>query len=52
MGAETVWEPKNVSIPHQNSDEPGVRGKGITSLIFSIPVANCTSLSKPRPKPA
>lgn len=39
-------------IRHQNSAEPGVRGKGIASLMFSIPVANCTSLSKPSPKPA
>ena len=37
---------------YQNSADPGVRGKGIASLILSIPVANCTSLSKPKPNPA
>lgn len=31
---------------------PGVRGKGITSRMFCMPVTNCTSRSKPRPKPA
>lgn len=36
----------------QNSAEPGDLGKGIASLMFSIPVANCTSLSKPNPNPA
>ena len=29
----------------------GVLGKGITSLIFDIPVANKINLSRPRPKP-
>ena len=31
---------------------PGVRGKGITSRMFCMPVTNCISRSKPRPKPA
>ena len=37
-------------VRYQNSAEPGDLGKGIASLIFSIPVANCTSLSNPNPK--
>ena len=32
--------------------EPGVRGKGITSLIFPRPVTRSTKRSKPSPKPA
>src|SRR5690606_36550842 len=31
---------------------PGVRGKGITSRMLPIPETNCTSRSKPSPKPA
>ena len=40
------------SIAAQNSAYPGALGNGITSLIFSIPVAIITSLSKPNPNPA
>jgi hypothetical protein len=36
----------------QNLQLLGYLGKGITSLMFSMPVANCTRRSKPRPKPA
>ena len=39
-------------MSHQKSAELGVLGKGITSRMFSIPVANCTSLSNPNPNPA
>ena len=38
--------------PAQNSADPGTRGNGITSRMFAIPVMNCTTRSKPRPKPA
>jgi len=38
--------------PHQKSALPGVRGNGITSRMFAIPVTNCTTLSRPSPKPA
>jgi hypothetical protein len=36
----------------QNSAFPGVRGKGITSRMFTIPVTYCTIRSRPKPKPA
>ena len=36
----------------QKSALLGVRGKGITSRMFAMPVAYCTVRSKPRPKPA
>jgi len=35
----------------QKATFPGVRGKGITSLILPMPVTNWTSLSKPSPNP-
>lgn len=31
---------RSFKVKTQNSAEPGVRGKGIASLILSIPVAN------------
>jgi len=40
--------------PHvrpQNSALPGVRGKGMTSRMFVIPVMNCTMRSSPKPNP-
>src|SRR5579884_2245875 len=37
--------------PHQNSAEPGVRGAGITSRIFFMPVTYMSMRSRPRPKP-
>ncbi len=37
---------------NQNSAFPGYLGKGITSLMFSYPVAIITNLSNPRPNPA
>jgi hypothetical protein len=43
---------KPAADPAQNSAEPGTRGNGITSRMFAIPVMNCTTRSKPRPKPA
>ena len=39
----------NFTIKIQRNQAP--EGKGL-SLIFSIPVENCTSLSKPNPNPA
>lgn len=36
----------------QNEAWPGYLGKGMTSRMFSMPVANMTSRSKPSPKPA
>lgn len=42
----------NLLFGHQNSAEEGVLGNGMASLMLSMPVANCTSLSKPSPKPA
>ena len=36
----------------QNSADLGVRGKGMTSRMFCMPVTKRMSRSKPRPKPA
>src|SRR6478736_10153229 len=36
----------------QNSAFFGVRGNGITSRMFVMPVTNCTILSNPNPNPA
>ena len=36
----------------QKSAWPGTRGKGMTSRMLAMPVANCTTRSKPTPKPA
>jgi len=38
--------------PAQNSALFGVRGNGITSLIFPMPVTNSTKRSSPSPLPA
>jgi len=35
----------------QNSALPGVRGNGITSRMFDMPVMNWTTRSSPKPKP-
>ena len=39
------------AVATQNSAFPGVRGNGITSRMFAMPVTNCTIRSRPRPKP-
>ena len=36
---------------NQNSAEPGVRAKGMTSRILDTPVMNISIRSKPNPKP-
>jgi hypothetical protein len=41
-----------ISYKYYKSALPGYLGKGITSLIFSRPVAKRIILSKPRPNPA
>jgi hypothetical protein len=48
----TFTEIRNeLNYTNQKSSVSTHLGKGITSLIFCIPVTNCISLSKPRPKP-
>lgn len=43
---------KQIELHDQNSAWRGVRGKGITSRMFSIPVRSMIRRSKPSPKPA
>ena len=41
-----------VALPAQNSAEPGVRAKGMTSRMFFMPVKYMSIRSSPSPKPA